>query len=37
MSSQDGPAITGVHHIALIVTDLEASMSWYQELFHGRP
>ncbi len=35
MNTQNGPAITGVHHIVLTVTDLEASMNWYQELFQA--
>ena len=35
MSTQNGPVITGVHHIALTVTDLETSMNWYQELFQA--
>lgn len=27
------PAITGVHHFALTVRDLEASAEWYQQVF----
>lgn len=26
-------AITGVHHLSLTVTDLEASIAWYQRVF----
>ena len=35
MSTNNGPVITGIHHIALTVTDLEASMNWYQQLFQA--
>jgi glyoxylase I family protein len=35
MSTPSGPVITGIHHIALTVTDLDASMNWYQELFRA--
>jgi glyoxylase I family protein len=35
MSAQNGPVITGIHHIALTVTDLDASMNWYQQLFRA--
>ncbi|MGE2720295.1 VOC family protein [Mycolicibacterium celeriflavum] len=31
--SDDAPAITGIHHISITVTDLEASMAWYERLF----
>jgi catechol 2,3-dioxygenase-like lactoylglutathione lyase family enzyme len=27
------PAIQGVHHVSLTVTDLEASIAWYQRVF----
>ncbi|KUI41526.1 glyoxalase [Mycobacterium sp. IS-1590] len=30
--SDDVPAITGIHHISITVTDLEASLAWYQRL-----
>src|SRR5580658_1874222 len=33
MSTPNGPVITGVHHVCLTVTDLDASMNWYQQLF----
>ena len=32
MSEHDVPAITGVHHISLTVSDLDASLAWYQRL-----
>jgi catechol 2,3-dioxygenase-like lactoylglutathione lyase family enzyme len=35
MSTPTSPVITGIHHIALTVTDLENSMNWYQELFQA--
>ncbi len=28
----DVPGITGIHHISITVTDLEASLAWYQRL-----
>jgi glyoxylase I family protein len=31
--SEDTPAITGIHHISLTVSDLEASAAWYARLF----
>ncbi len=27
------PSVAGLHHIALTVTDLEASIAWYQRVF----
>ena len=30
--SDDAPGITGIHHISLTVTDLEASLAWYERL-----
>lgn len=30
--SDDAPGITGIHHISITVTDLEASLEWYQRL-----
>jgi len=30
-----GPAIIGVHHVSLTVTDLEASLAWYQRVFQA--
>jgi len=27
------PGITGVHHLSLTVTDLDASLAWYQKVF----
>jgi glyoxylase I family protein len=35
MTIPDGPFITGIHHIAITVTDLDASMNWYQQLFQA--
>ena len=32
MSEQSGPATAGIHHLSLTVSDLEASLSWYQRL-----
>ncbi len=33
MSETTGPAFTGVHHLSLTVTDLEASLAWYERVF----
>src|SRR5512146_2221999 len=33
MSEQTAPAITGIHHLSLTVSDIEASLAWYQRLF----
>ncbi|MEU9063960.1 VOC family protein [Streptomyces sp. NPDC048430] len=33
MSETPGPVIAGVNHIALTVTDIDASMAWYQRVF----
>ena len=32
MSDSSAPAITGIHHISITVTDIEASLDWYQRL-----
>ncbi len=32
MSDTAGPAVTGIHHISITVTDIEASIAWYQRL-----
>ena len=32
MSELAVPAITGIHHISLTVSDIEASLAWYQRL-----
>lgn len=32
MSEQAAPATTGIHHLSLTVSDLEASLDWYQRL-----
>jgi glyoxylase I family protein len=33
MSEDNAPAITGIHHFSITVTDLEASLAWYQRVF----
>ncbi|MBU8814953.1 VOC family protein [Mycolicibacterium goodii] len=33
----DPPRFTGVDHLSLTVTDLEASTAWYQRVFHAEP
>ncbi|WP_307787873.1 VOC family protein [Mycolicibacterium sp. S2-37] len=33
MSANSSANIAGVHHISLTVTDLEASIAWYQRVF----
>lgn len=35
MSEQGAPAITGIHHVSITVTDLEASLAWYQRLLRA--
>jgi len=35
MNAPKGPVITGVHHVCLTVTDIDASMNWYQQLFQA--
>ncbi len=37
MSSTPGPSITGISHVDLSVTDLEASDAWYRELLGAVP
>ncbi|MCV7279945.1 VOC family protein [Mycolicibacterium flavescens] len=32
----DAPTITGIHHVSITVTDLEASLAWYQRLFDAQ-
>ena len=32
MSDHAAPGITGIHHISVTVTDIEASLDWYQRL-----
>lgn len=29
---ETAPAVTGIHHFSITVTDLEASLAWYQRL-----
>jgi glyoxylase I family protein len=33
MAEGAGPTITGIHHVSATVTDVEASVAWYQRLF----
>jgi glyoxylase I family protein len=33
MAEGAGPSITGIHHVSVTVTDVEASVAWYQRLF----
>jgi len=33
MTQTAGPRITGINHFSATVTDLEASVAWYQQLF----
>jgi len=33
MTESAGPGITGIHHVSVTVTDVEASVAWYQRLF----
>ena len=33
MTEGAGPRITGIHHVSATVTDVEASVAWYQRLF----
>jgi glyoxylase I family protein len=35
MSNEPAPAITGVHHVSLTVSDLDASVAWYQRVFRA--
>ncbi|MGV0791444.1 VOC family protein [Mycolicibacterium sp. XJ1819] len=35
MSQDKAPAVTGVHHVSITVTDLEASVAWYQRLLQA--
>lgn len=32
VSERVAPAVTGIHHLSITVTDLEASLAWYQRL-----
>ncbi len=36
MAEQDAPAIAGIHHISFTVRDLDASVSWYERVFHAQ-
>ncbi len=33
MTDGAGPRVTGIHHVSATVTDVEASVAWYQRLF----
>ena len=35
MSEDAAPGITGIHHFSVTVTDLDASMAWYQRLLRA--
>ncbi|MDQ4119227.1 MAG: hypothetical protein M3235_20040 [Actinomycetota bacterium] len=30
------PTLTGIHHIGITVTDIEASVAWYERVRHYR-
>jgi glyoxylase I family protein len=32
VSEHGGPGVSGIHHLSITVTDLEASLAWYQRL-----
>lgn len=36
MSEGVAPAITGIHHFSVTVTDLEASLVWYERVFQAQ-
>jgi glyoxylase I family protein len=31
--AEAGPSVAGIHHVSATVTDVEASVAWYQRLF----
>ena len=33
MAEDAGPSLSGIHHFSATVTDVEASVAWYQRLF----
>ena len=35
MSEDAAPGITGIHHFSITVTDLDASLAWYQRLLRA--
>ena len=35
MTHDSAPGITGIHHIAVTVRDLESSVAWYQRVFRA--
>lgn len=37
MSVGDSPGFSGVHHVSLTVSDLQASVAWYEHVLGGVP
>jgi glyoxylase I family protein len=37
MNEDTAPGITGIHHVSLTVTNIEASLDWYQRLLRAEP
>jgi glyoxylase I family protein len=35
MTEDTAPSITGIHHFSVTVCDIEASVAWYQRVFHA--
>jgi catechol 2,3-dioxygenase-like lactoylglutathione lyase family enzyme len=36
VSDDNAPAITGIHHFSVTVTDLDASLAWYERVFRAQ-
>jgi catechol 2,3-dioxygenase-like lactoylglutathione lyase family enzyme len=36
VSEDNAPGITGIHHISVTATDLEASLAWYERVFRAQ-
>ncbi len=36
MADHSAPAIAGIHHISFTVRDIDASISWYERVFHAQ-
>jgi catechol 2,3-dioxygenase-like lactoylglutathione lyase family enzyme len=36
MAENSAPAIAGIHHISFTVRDIDASISWYERVFHAQ-
>jgi glyoxylase I family protein len=36
VTEQTAPAISGIHHFSVTVTDIEASAAWYQRVFQAQ-